>query len=472
MSKPYVVTFEEMKSKFDSFPQKEYFIKYLERHDCKTVLIEFNYIDKDYIIDYSKFFARSYKHVSRRVKRIHFFSAEFTQEDLEHALNHQNEEHAESYGPVLSNIITKYIGFIILKPLLDDNGQKLLGRTLLKCPCADTETTQFVHKNNKVNLFGIHLQVDTLPFQMQDTAVGGCATSALWVANSKLSELFGTPNLSPFEITEAAVNHVEHNRNFPSQGLTIEQMLNFLRYIKLDYDILDIRKLKSIIGKNEFSDNIINDTQQHLKCLIPDTIKAFINAEIPLICGIRLYKFEDNNSLAEKPFHAIVISGYTEDIHGNISEVYIHDDQKGPYSIATNASADDSFLEWNCKWTEDNEFDKVEVEILIIPTYPKMRTIYNKIYPSLQKERATYPLLEFDLKLYSIQKYKSDLLTMTFDNKINILKKSLPRFVWVLSSYDRFTGLVADKVYDATSHNVEIIEKIVFTDLSYSLNPP
>lgn len=467
-----MITFEEMKSKFDSFPQKDYFIKYLETHDCKTALIEFNYIDKDYIIDYSKFFARSYKHVSRRVKRIHFFATEFTQENLERALSLLNDERAESYGPVLSNIINRYIGFIILKPLLNDNSQKLLGRTLLKCPCVDTETTQFIHKNNKVNLFGIPLQVDTLPFQMQDTAVGGCATSALWIANSKLSELFGTPNLSPFEITEAAVNHVEHNRNFPSQGLTIEQMLNFLRYIKLDYDILDVRKLRSIIEKKEFSGKVIIDTQENLKRLIPDTIKAFINAEIPLICGIRLYKFENDSSLAEKPFHAVVISGYKEDIFGNISEIYIHDDQKGPYSIATDASADDSLLEWNCKWTEEKEFDKVEVEILIIPTYPKMRTIYNKIYPSLQEERTRYPNLYFDLKLYSIQKYKSDLLTMEFDNKINILKKSLPRFVWVLSSYNLFNGSIADKVYDATSHNVELIEKVVFADLTNCLNPP
>lgn len=468
-----MITFEEMKSNFDSFPQKDYFIKYLEGHNCRTVLIEFNYIDKDYLIDYSKFFARSYKHVSRRVKRIHFFATEFTQENLEYALNHQNDEHAERHEIFMSCITSKYIGFIILKPLLDDSNQKLLGRTLLKCPDIDTETTQFIHKDNKVNLFGICLQVDTLPFQMQDTAVGGCATSALWIANSKLSELFGTPNLSPFEITEAAVNHVEHNRNFPSQGLTIEQMLNFLRYIKLDYDILDVRKLRSIIEKKEFSSEVINDTQQNLKCLIPDTIKAFINAEIPLICGIRLYKFDESNSLAEKPFHAVIISGYKEDITGNISEIYIHDDQKGPYSIVTNASADDSFLEWNCKWTEDNEYDKAEVEILIIPTYPKMRTIYNKIYPSLMEERAKYSNLYFELKLYSIQKYKTDLLTMQFDDKINILKRSLPRFVWVLSSYNLFNGSISDKVYDATSHNVEPIGKtIIFNDYSNCLNPP
>jgi hypothetical protein len=387
-------------------------------------LIESNYIDKDYLIDYSKFFARSYEKISRRVKRVHFFSLEFTQKAFEDALVYLGDyEQLIVYDELLTSLKEEYIGCLILKPLLNGHGQKLIGRTLLKHPevSGDNiyEQYHFIDKDNNVNLFGLPLSISALPFQMQDTVVGGCATSALWIANSKLNDLFNTPNLSPFEVTETAVELIETNRNFPSQGLTIEQMLHFLKSIKLDYDVVNLGNLKSIIKNKEFSADIINEAERNLNCLVPDTIKGFTSAGIPIICGIRLYKFDANGLLVRKPFHAVVVSGYKQNECGEICEVYVHDDQVGPYSVVKSTSSGLSFLEWDCEWTRSGEYDKVEIEIIIIPIYHKMRVIYNYIHQMLQDKRKEFPKLSFDLYLMNIQKYKSEALQLQFDNKLN-----------------------------------------------------
>lgn len=467
MSKPYIISFGEINSQIESFPQKDFIVDYLASHGCKTILVELNYIDKDYLVDYSKFFARSYEKISRRVKRVHFFSFEFTQKAFEDALGYLGD-YAQLivYDDLLKSLKEEYIGCIILKPLLNNHGQKLIGRTLLKHPDVSGsnifEKSRFIYKNNNVNLFGIPLDVSSLPFQMQDTVVGGCATSALWIANSKLNDLFNTPKLSPFEVTETAVELIETNRNFPSQGLTVEQMLNFLKSIKLDYDVVNLGNLKSIIKNREFSDDILNEAERNLRCLVPDTIKGFASAEIPIICGIRLYKFDPDGLLVRKPFHAVVVSGYKQNESGEICEIYVHDDQIGPYGIVKSESSDLSFLEWDCEWTRSGEYDKVEIEIIIIPIYHKMRIIYNHIHQMLQDNRRDFPKLSFDLYLTNIQKYKSEVLPLQFDNKLNFLKKSLPRFVWVLCSYDSLGDPISDMLFDATSHNIRCIEEIFF----------
>ncbi len=50
-----------------------YIFGYMDFLSAKTVLIEKDYIDKDYIIDYSFFYSRSFKDIPRKTERIHFF---------------------------------------------------------------------------------------------------------------------------------------------------------------------------------------------------------------------------------------------------------------------------------------------------------------------------------------------------------------------------------------------------------------
>ena len=62
--------------------QIEYLKGYLEdpEIDCKTVMIEYDYIDRDYIEDYAFYYSRCFREVSRKCVRFHFFSNRFDEE--------------------------------------------------------------------------------------------------------------------------------------------------------------------------------------------------------------------------------------------------------------------------------------------------------------------------------------------------------------------------------------------------------
>jgi hypothetical protein len=58
-----------------AFRQLAYVERYLEDLGCKSVLIEHDYIDRDYMEDHSVFYSRSLQPYSNRCQRVHFFSA-------------------------------------------------------------------------------------------------------------------------------------------------------------------------------------------------------------------------------------------------------------------------------------------------------------------------------------------------------------------------------------------------------------
>ena len=56
----------------------EYMVRHLKYIGAKTWIIEENYVDKDYLIDYQKYYSRSFDEHGRFTTRIHFFSIFFT----------------------------------------------------------------------------------------------------------------------------------------------------------------------------------------------------------------------------------------------------------------------------------------------------------------------------------------------------------------------------------------------------------
>lgn len=68
-----VLTFSRGKNKLGSSPQGEYLRSYLTEIGAKTVVVEDQYIDKDYLIDYCNFYARSFEPSDKYTTRLHFF---------------------------------------------------------------------------------------------------------------------------------------------------------------------------------------------------------------------------------------------------------------------------------------------------------------------------------------------------------------------------------------------------------------
>jgi len=172
-----------MKNKKPSFPEARlfnqamnelghsniavYLFKYLSDLKAKTYIIENEYVDKDYLIDYSNFYARSFNVKEKFTTRLHFFSAFLSKEDIKQVLIECDEN-------ILKKLNDNYLGFIVIKPISDSNGNPIIGRTILKTyPLNDNnESRFFVTGSHQVSFFGIPLKIDSLPFQTQDEAVG------------------------------------------------------------------------------------------------------------------------------------------------------------------------------------------------------------------------------------------------------------------------------------------------------------
>lgn len=451
----YVVSLDDIKKDLGGSLQAKYIFKYLKNDlGAQTALIEKNYIDKDYLIDYAGYYARAFPKISKCTDRIHFFSNSFSEQNFEEMLVKNNNQDIEL-------LKDNYLGFVVLKPLENKLNQPLIGRTLIKhLPKTDKqEIREYLSSRNISNLYGLSFQLQTLPFQAQDQAVSACATISLWTINNKIKELFQTPQLSPIEITNRASNLVEGARSFPSTGLSLKQMFAFFRSIELDCEYINITSMREKIeNKNTLKENRYKEKEK-IKNIVPDTVKAFTSANIPIIVTLIIRKYGPGKKIELEDYHAVIISGYKYKDDGNVTRLYVHDDKIGPYSRVKSKPSVGKFLKWENEWITDPElaYDEVLVNGLLIPLYPKIRLNFLEIYDKLLRLRKDRPNCNLMLNLMTVQDYKKNILNSNPKNKLSILKKPMPRFIWVIRNIKNNT-IMWEYLFDATSQTTRKLE--------------
>ncbi|RLI81205.1 hypothetical protein DRP07_07830 [Archaeoglobales archaeon] len=397
--------------------QAGYIVHYLSELGAKTIVVEEKYIDKDYLIDYSKFYSRSFESHPRFTKRIHFFTGDFTETDLKRAfLEKDGLKHFQE-------ICEKYLGFSIVKPITDSMGNPLIGRTLLSTypPEDNSDKRIFISQKYPVSLYGVPLTIDSLPFQAQDQGVSACATIALWSALHPLHSSFETPRHSPVEITEISSLIPSKERNFPSEGLNLNQITSYIKSIGLDIETL---KAESDV--------------------IPVAVKAYINAKLPILATLELKR-----AGKESGYHAAVISGYRCNENNELLELYVHDDQIGPYSRVI---SNNNFISWNNEWKTTYGQDEVILKNLIIPVYPKIRLTFGRIHSVFLRKKQDIEKEGYiaELFLTQVNEYKKTLLNLAFEEKERILTSPMPRFIWIIRAHINNIPIF-DEVYDGTS---------------------
>lgn len=442
----YTFNHKVVQDKLGDSSQSKYLSRYLTASSAKTCVVEEEYIDKDYFIDYSNFYARSFKDHNKFTTRLHFFSKIFSNEYFRNIL-------VEGDVDASKKLNASYLGFVVIKPIKDSNGQPLVGRTILETYTDDINEDEhrvYIKENYHSSLFGIPLTIKSLPFQTQDTAVGACATTACWIILHSLTALFGVQKDAPFEITEksASLSSMD-GRNFPNSGLSLLQMKSYFNSIELETELIDVEEFKKL-----------NDYSQEDDDVVADVIKAYINMNLPVIAALELIK---DDQVAG--FHAAVISGYRHK-NGLLNEMYVHDDRIGPY---TRTMPHKNFIHWKNEWIDERGFTDVRVSKLMVPIYPKIRLNFSSVYQLYLKCKGSlrsHPE-EFGLNLFlcDSKEYKKKLCRdFSFDNKESILSKPFPRFVWIIR-LDLCGTPRVDIIYDGTS--VYPNEKVInFKDTS------
>ena len=439
----------------------QYFDGYLRDIGATFCIEEKNYVDKEFLIDYSKFYARSFDDIRKYTTRLHFFKNPITKEDFYKTLKNYSIKEADgkTFGEKqLSKINDAYLGFLVVKPVIDSNKDPLLGRTLLApYPHNDgNELREHLKQKYRVSLYGLPLTIESLPFQMQDQSVGACATTACWVSLHALKDLFESPIHSLAEITEKSTTFPSMDRNFPSSGLSVHQIKNYFTSIGLETEYIDMEphRLKEQLGKSH--------------TVVPTLVKAYVDFGLPIIACLKLVKtvvesgIENYDRIENYDQHAVVISGYRH-LNGSIKELYAHDDRIGTYSRVFPVNSNNLFLKWKTKWlereyTHGKTYKEVVLESVIVPIYPKLRLRFMDMYvlfiDHLEQAKGVErnnrrDTFSYELKLENINNYKKYLLKKTFPNKSKILMRRFPRFIWIIRDSIN-NKIVNDQIYDAT----------------------
>ena len=126
--------------------------KYLREIDVESYLIERDYTDAGYLVDYAHYYSRCHHSYPRKTIRLHFFAT--NKKELNAQLHLAFDSGAET------NLQKSYRGFVVVKPL----PQTVVGRTcLVTYPAQDPSSGRSrifpIARPYKVNLHGVDLEV-------------------------------------------------------------------------------------------------------------------------------------------------------------------------------------------------------------------------------------------------------------------------------------------------------------------------
>lgn len=428
--------------------QTDYIYNYLKDINCTSVLLEFEYLDKDYLDDYIRYYSKSYNNRGAKSARLHFFS---------HEINHTKFEDILRSDGNTSDLQENYLGFMVVKPLQ----KTFIGRTCLKkYPDTGISKKVILSRPYFVDLFGIKLEIDSIAFQEQDKVLSACASTAIWSSLHAIESKSVKDIPSCSEITTNAINHIANSNNsFPKKELSNKQILRAIDFEGLKHHS---ESLSSI--------NI---------CKFIEIVTLHINSKIPMILGGQVFSIAKNGNLEEKGRHAVAIMGYKIK-EKNTSAIYVHDDRLGPYVKATFiefSSSNYTFKnistpnKWGMtvqkkddsgRWLEPHEV--IIPDSLMILTNKKVRLSYSYIMATSELIVSEYKRhlttlkvenekkfndIRFEITLKEISDIRQKCITTDYENenldaenlniarndKISFLTNNYSRFQWVSQFY-------------------------------------
>lgn len=425
---------------------------------AKTIVIEDDYISKDYLHDYASYYAYCFEEYPKFCKRVHFFDSEFTDQDFKNII--LGAEHNPEFWK-------HYLGFIVVKPI----PVTVIGYTILKIypNSQDFDSRNFWGvRDYAVHLYGNEVKIKSLAFQEQDSVLAACATTAIWSMLNKAAADFHTILKSPNQITKDADNvSTDGSRLFPNRGLNITQICQAIFSSGLvsevkqpDYPVVNDQGV--VIAKYV--------SHQYLKKIL----NAYSPIGIPIILVIRVPTGGIHG------LHAITVSGFKQNapvltepkeeiswLSDNIEKFYAHDDQWGPFARITFCEDNAGILtEWSLL---DEHQQPTYVTHAIVPVYPKIRISYEDIEVivlgldrilSLFFDDQIIADLAWDIKVDFSENFKSQIKKSELDdaNKLYYLTLSMPKYLWVASCYIS-TYRVFDFTFDATNVSNGMIGK-------------
>lgn len=448
-------------------PQVRFLLGYLETLGCRTMIIERGYTDRNFLEDYAAYYVRCFEPYSRVCTRLHFLSHDMDEKTVSAAIVADNAKALQD----------GYLGFVVVKPL----PLTVIGRTCLR-PYPATEERPRSYPTvqpQAVDLYGLKLCVETLPFQEQDREVAACASSALWTMLHSTSRLFQHAMPSPVEITKAATAHARvDGRTFPNGGgLNTLQIADAIRSVGLEPFGIGVTSMPRLaVQTEEYADAAQSPSEErvHLSELpsetpAPGETPAERAAQMQLELKIAVLAYmrsgiacallarttdEVGGKLIKRGNHAVAITGFslgdqpslgygtseTLFAAARLDRLYVHDDQTGPFTRFL-------FEDGNMLAAEDFSTPEVDRRLaepvnLVVPLYHKIRIPLRQVVEltvaldeALEAIRGVAGLksrLEWDIELIGLEALRDDISASGLASavKLDLLTTPLPRFLW------------------------------------------
>lgn len=436
---------------------RNYFDGYFSSLHTSAILVENDYIDRDYLEDFAAYYVRCFEPYRRFCTRLHFFDIPFSSDDINSLLSEVSTTLNEDL------LQEHYLGFIVVKPL----PQTIIGRTCLKTYPSEGRRNFPIIRQYHANVFGIDLHVHSLAFQEQDQVVAACATSAIWCVLHGTGMRFQHPIPSPVEITKAATEKLAlETRALPNRGLPISGIAHAIRSI----------------GLEPTPENVSNEH------LLRITLYAYLRAHLPVILVIELFdtSVDPHESMG---LHAVAVTGYSLGLQSAVSygetgillkssridRIYVHDDQVGPFArmifdnVAISIKENGEIMNVNSlstSWTNNGRSGTVRAcpKHALIPLYHKIRiqldaileaiTTFDNLLEAIRtKIEATYEQrLEWEIFLTTVNEVKTELRSANVLSGVylrNCLVDCMPRFIWRATATSAKIP-VLDLLFDAT----------------------
>ncbi|MVT07756.1 hypothetical protein [Chitinophaga tropicalis] len=408
--------------------------------NAKTIVIEQNYISKDYLHDYADYYSLCFEPYKKVCKRVHLFKNKFSDKQFRNILLSNDPKKQDAFWD-------NYLGYIVVKPI----PVTVIGTTILKTyPHSDrfTGRNYWGLKDYTVHVFGVKRVIRSLVFQEQDKVTAACATTAIWSTLSKVFHDTQSSLKSPSEITrDADKMSQDGSRLFPNKGLSVLQICQAIERAGLVCEVLHTEMDENNHGIT---------TNSYLK----ELVRAYSSIGIPIIVILQVMG----------QYHAITLVGHRHQgpsenpsrdkiafASDNIDRLYAHDDQWGPFARIKFQDERQLVTPWN---EIKGATSLIYATDVIVSLYPKIRINYEDIkcivvalhgiFTQFLKSKAKKGW-SWDIRLEYSENYKREVknLRLDADVTLGLITQSLPRFIWVVTCYGGKERLV-DFTFDAT----------------------
>lgn len=263
-------------------------------HGAVSVLIEEDYLDRDFTSEFSAFYSTVFKRYSKLCRRFHFFSVNV--EPI--IVNPDAQKVAEGLSKISED--GHYIGYIVTRPV----AHAPLGRVVFRAPVSPTgmQSDLLVRSEFHAHVLGGVLKVRGVAFTQQDSRIGACAQASIWMAARHFySKHHGTQWFSTVDITEAGSKLTDQilSRSLPagSGGLSIDNMLRALRGLGQETFLY--------FGKYEVKQKKPSKVNWSPTLPPKAIIERYIDSGIPVILVLCPWDAK------QEQFHAILATGHT-----------------------------------------------------------------------------------------------------------------------------------------------------------------